>query len=165
MFFKHDKLKIITENGNAYVYAPYSSGFEYLLKQNIGNLQIIPELGCYCVPIEHINTVRNLMETVYKESDVKPAKRVNVEVRILHNIRVKDMPLVFMGIVIALPNFNTSREYRDIDSDSFVFREGGLDISDDKQVLSLKKGSVLLLKNVKKGYLTKSIFYDFKIVK
>lgn len=73
-------MNILVNDNKAEIYTPYNPEFVSVLKESIGSAKWNANKKCWIVPAVSVDSVRKLMIQIYGESDIEPAKHVDVKV-------------------------------------------------------------------------------------
>ncbi len=141
---------VINEDKKAEVYTPYNKEFVAKLKKSIGSARWNPEKNCWVVPEVSLVTVREIMLSVYGETDIAPQQHVDVKVTFNRYTRALCGPCEMLGKTVATAYGRDSgaKLGKDVELLEGEVKSGG---SMKNWETRIEYGTVLIIRNVVKN--------------
>ena len=138
---------IINEDGQAEVYTPYNKEFIERLKKSIGSARWNPGKNCWSVPERSADLVRDIMRSVYGETDNEPGEHVDVKVTFGRDDWAECKPYVLFAKTIATAYGRDSgaKVGEGVELITGEFTSGG---SRNKWKTMVEEGTVIIIRDV-----------------
>ena len=144
----------VTENGDlAYIYTPYNPRFVAAVKK-ISGARWVPKEKAWCVGIQSLDHVREIMYDIYGETDLEQAEMKTLKIRILKKAETLRGPVTLAGRVLARAFNRDSGAIigEDCELNKGEIRSGGSIIN---WTTVIEEGSVIFMRNVPENLIGK----------
>lgn len=140
------KFRIDIEEGKAHVYTPYSPEFVSAIKR-IGGAKWSGVKKCWTVSAEKVDSVREIMTSVYGENDLEGGEKVDIRITALYDVQSYSGSVILFGRVVCTASGRDSgaRPGSEVDIVSGNISSGG-SMKNFKAIL--EKGAVVVMRGV-----------------